>query len=478
MVCFDIGLFIDWRYKDMIDLQNVSFQYADSTYGVTNINLTIKAGECVVLTGKSGCGKTTITRLINGLAPKYYKGTLKGSIRIAGKDIEMMPSYDISKIVGSIFQDPQRQFFSSELEGEIAFGCENYGFSKYEIQKRTREAIHEMKLESIGKTTLDLLSSGEKQRTAIASVYAMHPKVFVFDEPTANMDKDGIVQMKSILMQLKKAGHTLLIAEHRLSWTEGLADRYLYMENGQIKHEYSSLEFSTMNDLERISKGLRCIKNRPFTKQITTPRTDNIAILGERISFKKNKKQILKNVDIFANEKSVTAITGNNGAGKTSLALILSGLEKSTEGNVYIRGEKVGHKELRKYTYYCSNDTGTQFFTESVLKELLIGIRYDAKLLENAKKLLKDMCLYEYKDSHPASLSGGQKQRLAICCALLSGKNILILDEPTSGLDAENMFLVARELKKVAEEKTILVITHDEEFMDACCEYRINIDKT
>lgn len=108
----------------------------------------------------------------------------------------------------------------------------------------------------------------------------------------------------------------------------------------------------------------------------------------------------------------------------------------------------------------------------------MIGIRYDAKLLENAKKLLKDMCLYEYKDSHPASLSGGQKQRLAICCALLSGKNILILDEPTSGLDAENMFLVARELKKVAEEKTILVITHDEEFMDACCEYRINIDKT
>lgn len=300
----------------MIDLQNVSFQYADSNYGVTNINLAIKAGECVVLTGKSGCGKTTITRLINGLAPKYYKGTKKGSIRIAGKDVEMMPSYDIGKIVGSIFQDPQRQFFSSELEGEIAFGCENYGFSKFEIQKRTKDAIHKMRLESIGKISLDLLSSGEKQRAAVASVYAMHPAVFVFDEPTANLDKDGIIQMKSILMQLKKAGYTLLIAEHRLSWTEELADRYLYMKDGQIQHEYSSLEFSTMNDLERISKGLRCIINRPFTKQIAPPRTDNIAIQGERISLKKNKKQILKNVDIFANEKSITAITGNNGVGK------------------------------------------------------------------------------------------------------------------------------------------------------------------
>ena len=463
----------------MIELRNVSFQYADSNHGVTNINLAIKAGECVVLTGKSGCGKTTITRLINGLAPKYYKGTKKGSIRIAGKDIEMMPSYDIGKIVGSIFQDPQRQFFSSELEGEIAFGCENYGFSKFEIQKRTKDAIHKMRLENIGKISLDLLSSGEKQRAAVASVYAMHPEVFVFDEPTANLDKDGIIQMKNILMQLKKAGYTLLIAEHRLSWTEELADRYLYMKDGQIQHEYSSLEFSTMNDLERISKGLRRIINKPFTNQIPPPRTDNIAIQGERIALKKNKKQILKNVDIFANEKSVTAITGNNGAGKTSLALILSGLEKLTEGNVYIHGEKAGYRELCKHTYYCSNDTGTQFFTESISKELLLGTKYDAENLENAKKLLKDMCLYEYKDSHPASLSGGQKQRLAVCCALLSGKDILILDEPTSGLDAENMFLIARELKKAAEkEKTILVITHDEEFMDACCEYRISIDKT
>ena len=167
----------------MIDLKNVSFRYSDSNHGVTNINLTIKAGECVVITGKSGCGKTTMTRLVNGLAPKYYKGTKTGNIQIAGKNIEMIPVYDIGRAVGSIFQDPQRQFFSSELEGEIAFGCENYGFLKSDIQERTKEAIHKMRLESIGNVSLDLLSSGEKQRTAIASVYALHPQIFVFDEP-------------------------------------------------------------------------------------------------------------------------------------------------------------------------------------------------------------------------------------------------------------------------------------------------------
>lgn len=462
----------------MINLKNVSFRYSDSNHSVTNINLTITAGECVVITGKSGCGKTTMTRLVNGLAPKYYKGTKAGNIQIAGKNIEMIPVYDIGRVIGSIFQDPQRQFFSSELEGEVAFGCENYGFIKADIQKRTKDAIHKMRLESIGNVSLDLLSSGEKQRTAIASVYALHPQVFVFDEPTANLDKDGILQMKNILMELKQAGHTLLIAEHRINWIGELADRYLYMEDGQIQGQYSPLELSTMNDRERISKGLRCFSNIPFAKIPAPSQADNIVLRAENISLKKSKKQILKNVNIFVNEKSITAITGSNGVGKTSLALILSGLEKLKEGSIYLHGEKARHRKLRTDIYYCSNDTGTQFFTESVSKELLLGLKHNAENLEAAEKLLKNMHLYDYKDSHPTSLSGGQKQRLAVCCALLSGEKILILDEPTSGLDAENMCLIAEALKTAVKQgKTILVITHDEEFIAACCEYRINMDK-
>lgn len=289
-----------------------------------------------------------------------------------------------------------------------------------------------MKLESIGNVSLDLLSSGEKQRTAIASVlYALHPQIFVFNEPTANLDKGGIAQMKNILVELKQAGHTLLIAEHRINWIGKLADRYLYMEDGQIQGQYSSLELSKMNDRERIAKGLRCFSNISFAKIPAPSRTDNIAIRAENISLKKGKKQILKNVNIFVNEKRITALTGSNGAGKTSLALILSGLEKLKEGSIYLYGEKARYRKLRTNIYYCSNDTGTQFFTESVSKELLLGSKHSAENLEAAKKLLKNMHLYDYKDSHPTSLSGGQKQRLAVCCALLSGEKILILDEPT-----------------------------------------------
>ena len=172
----------------MIELTRASFQYENSDRGVQDISLSVKSGECVVLTGLSGCGKTTVTRLVNGLAPSYYPGAFSGSVRIDGKDISRLSTWEIGRLVGSVFQDPKSQFFSSELAGEVAFPCENYGLSAREIRERTDAAIEALKLSHLKDRAVDVLSSGEKQRAAIASVYAMKPKVFVCDEPTANLD--------------------------------------------------------------------------------------------------------------------------------------------------------------------------------------------------------------------------------------------------------------------------------------------------
>lgn len=175
----------------------------------------------------------------------------------------------------------------------------------------------------------------------------------------------------------------------------------------------------------------------------------------------------------------ITAITGRNGIGKTTIALALSGLMRFQSGCVRINGVKMSSRKLRQRVYFCSNDTGTQFFTSSVSEELLLNKKRTERNLSLARELLDRMKLYQWKDSHPATLSGGQRQRLVVACALLSDKDILILDEPTSGLDGRNMRLIAGELRRAAQsEKTILVISHDEELIDICCDYRIKIDES
>ena len=130
----------------MIELTRASFQYENSDRGVQDISLSVKSGECVVLTGLSGCGKTTVTRLVNGLAPSYYPGAFSGSVKIDGKDISRLSTWEIGRLVGSVFQDPKSQFFSSELAGEVAFPCENYGLSAREIRERTDAAIEALQL--------------------------------------------------------------------------------------------------------------------------------------------------------------------------------------------------------------------------------------------------------------------------------------------------------------------------------------------
>lgn len=129
----------------------------------------------------------------------------------------MLKSYEIGQEIGSVFQDPKSQFFSSELVGEVSFGCENQGFTREEICCRTDMAIHNFGLDTLRERTLDILSSGEKQRVAAASVYALSPKIYGCDEPTANLDSEGAAQLTKTLLQLKAEGYTLIVAEHRLS---------------------------------------------------------------------------------------------------------------------------------------------------------------------------------------------------------------------------------------------------------------------
>lgn len=455
----------------MIRFTHTCFQYADSGDGVEDIGLHVRKGECVVLTGPSGNGKTTLTRLVNGLAPAFYAGRLSGAVELGGRDRREEPLWQRGRLVGSVFQDPKSQFFSSQLAGEVAFACENYGIPHDEIVSRTDAAIRAFRLEGLRDRPLDVLSSGEKQRTAMASVCALDPPVLVCDEPTANLDEQGIRELRDALLQFKREGRTLLIAEHRLAWLAGLADRFVYVREGRLRWEKTPEQMLGMTEEERERLQLRSVREGA-PAALPPPTGEGVpAVSLEGLACGRGRKCIWEDLRLAAWPGRVTALTGRNGAGKTTLAKILAGLERPSRGEIRIHGRKASPAQRRKHCWYSANDTGTQFFTNSVSEELLLGLPRTQAVLDRARALLRRFALYAYKDAHPAILSGGQKQRLAIACGLISGREILLLDEPTSGLDGGNMRIIADALRAEADHgKTVLVITHDGELIRACCD--------
>ena len=190
----------------MIQLKNVSFSYAQgqSEKGLYNINLSIRQGEVVLVCGESGCGKTTLTRLINGLIPNYYEGSLSGEVLINDQAVGRMPLYETARLVGSVFQNPRSQFFNVNTTGELAFGCENMGLPAAEIEKRIADTVADFKLEALMDRSIFQLSGGEKQKIACASVSTCHPDVLVLDEPSSNLDSAAVDDLGRFIERWKK----------------------------------------------------------------------------------------------------------------------------------------------------------------------------------------------------------------------------------------------------------------------------------
>ena len=485
----------------MIELQGVWFSYdapapgrgvsdtdglspggAEREPALRNINLRIEAGECVILTGRSGNGKTTLTRVINGLAPSYYGGSLTGKVLINGKPLTAMASWERARIMGNVFQDPQSQFFSGELAGEIAFACENLGFPLAEIRRRADGVIRDMDLDDLRRIPLDRLSSGTMQKVAIASVRSVSPEIYVFDEPSANLDEESSSRLAETLRALKTQGHTLVIAEHRLSYLMETADRIVYLDHGSITAEYSPAELRGLPAKQRGAMGLRSSERiqvplLPVPAEETNYTGETPAIDAAGISYRIKNKNILSGISLRAFPGMITALTGRNGVGKTSLGKILCGLIRESGGRVLIQGRPASPGKRVSAVWYGANNTGAQFIAHRASEELLLLSQRNEERLEAARSVLKGLGLYEYRDAHPATLSGGQKQRLSLACGIFSGRDICIFDEPTSGLDGEGLVMVSRCLREMARTgKTIFIITHDAELIRECCTHCIALD--
>ncbi len=453
----------------MIEVKNVSYTYSDSKEkALNNVSFTVNDGEIVLCTGRSGCGKSTVIRVINGLCPDYYGGTLEGSVSLNGENSAGMDLTEISRKVGTLFQDPERQFFALNVEDEIVFALEWMGLSRDEIKRRLESVIKRFSLEDIRNNSIAALSEGQKQKVGLAEIVALHGKNIILDEPTANLDPQSTEDLARLLFELKQEGYCIFIVDHRHYWLNAIADRVLIMSNGKIEKEgnFSILDNASLQKEYGLRKAY--VTDRRALLKDLEPNGDDYVVKGEHVAFSyKDGKTIFKDLN-FAVPEGINVLIGENGIGKTTLSRLIFGLEKLSGGKIEFKEPK-GKKPLQLGSIVLQN-TDYQLNMQTVYQEVAIcmtlaeGIKpQPGKVMELLEKL--DLSALSYR--HPQSLSGGQKQRLVIACALAKNPQVLVLDEPTSGLDGANMQRIKNILHDYAKDgRAALVITHDLELID------------
>ena len=455
----------------MIEIRELSFKYkGGSDYSLKDINLKIKKGECILLCGRSGCGKSTLLKLMNGIIPEFYDGDITGSVLVNGMNTFITPIYKLSKDVGSVFQNPKTQFYTTNTTDEIAFGLENYGIEREVINKRIKEVEKELHLENLMNQNIFNLSGGEKQKIAIASIYALSPEIFILDEPSSSLDIKSMKELSLTIKKLKSLGKTIIIAEHRLWYLKDIVDRAIYLEDGKIIREYSMDQIENLSEDERMRTGLRYSDYKAIERFDDFETSNKGALLElKNLIFKRNTRTILSIMDLTFCYGNIIGIVGENGIGKSTLAKIMCGLYKENKGKILKEDENFKTKSRLNESLLIMQEVNCQLFTDSVKDEIVLTstIKDDNDL----DTWLKDMELKNISDRNPHTLSGGQKQRVIILSALLSDKKILFFDEPTSGLDYRNMKIVAKNIKKVkGKDKLILIISHDVEFLESVCD--------
>jgi energy-coupling factor transport system ATP-binding protein len=462
----------------MIHFDHVSFSYPNQEAGgIRDLNLTIQDGECVLFCGKSGCGKTTITRLVNGLIPCFFTGELSGEVTAGNMKIAETPMYRIAEYVGSVFQNPRTQFFNVDTDSEIAFGIENESLPPGELQRRVTKATEDLHIQNLRGRNIFSLSGGEKQKIAFASVYAMQPDVYLLDEPSSNLDMRSIGELKEHLRFIKTQGGTIIIAEHRIHYLMDLVDRIVYLEQGQVAGVYSPAEFAAFPEAERSTMGLRAADLYAIQPQVQVNKPVDPPVLELRdVTLCYEKRVILDHISLKVSRGEIIGVVGCNGTGKTTFSRALCGLHKNTGGKFFWEGKQQDRKAQMKRSYLVMQDVNYELFAESVEQECILGIHNaDKALAESALELLD---LMPFKTRHPNTLSGGQKQRVAMAVSMVCGKDLLLFDEPTSGLDYNSMVQVGELLKKLARMgKIVFLVSHDYELICRICSRVLHFDE-
>lgn len=462
----------------VIGFENVSFTYAGADRpSVRDVSLSVGAGERVVLCGRSGCGKTTLTRLANGLAGGFWEGERSGSVRIGGQDVAELEGWEFAERVGSVFQNPRTQFFNLDTTGEVSFVLENLGVARDEMHERVMRTADGLGASDLLDRSIFKLSGGQMQLIAFASVSVCAPRAYVLDEPSSNLDPAGMERLAGLIAEARAAGAAVLVAEHRLAYLSDVADRYILIEDGQVARVWSADGLAALPAGERERMGLRS-PSPPVTDDLVMALRADVtsafpALEARGIVAEYDRgDEVLRNVTVGFEAGHVTGIVAPNGTGKSTLLRCLAGVHREVLGHVRVDGAVVVPRKRADEVFLVLQDPDYQLFRPTVRDELMTLPRVEGGIdPARVEAMLERFDLGQVADRHPASLSGGQKQRVVCAMAALSGARALLFDEPTSGLDLDNMRRLARTMRELADEgRVVVVVTHDPELLETACD--------
>ena len=499
------------RGEPIIEFRDFSFQYnAQMEPTLYDIDLTIHKGEKVLIAGPSGCGKSTLVNCINGLIPFSYKGEIKGSLKINGKESSSQSISGISNTVGTVLQDSDAQFIGMTVLEDIAFALENECIVKEEMLERVNRAAEIVDItEHLDYPPTDL-SGGQKQRTGIAGILVDDVEVMLFDEPLANLDPaTGKTAMELIDDVAVKTGATVIVVEHRIEDVLHIEmDRMILMENGRIVFDgtpdallssdmlieggireplyITALKYAGIEITEdKLPHSIRSINLTYEDKDLLRrwhestptvkpePKTDTILDIKNLGFAYEDRPPTLKGVDLEVHRGELMAVVGRNGAGKSTLAKVICRFEKDCTGSMKLMGEDLmtfSIKECADRVGYVMQNPNQMISKTMIFDEIALGLKMrglsEEAIREKVESVMKICGLYEFRKWPISALSYGQKKRVTIASILALDPDIIILDEPTAGQDFRHYTDIMEFLRDINSRGiTIIMITHDMHLM-------------
>ena len=466
-------------------------------FALRAVDFTIRPGERVLLLGASGAGKSTMMAGLAGVLGGDEEGEQEGSLTIDGVDAR-----EARGRVGLVLQDPDSQIILERLGDDAAFGCENLNVPREEIWQRVRES-----LDLVGLGGLELsrstrhLSGGQRQRLALAGVLAMKPGLLLLDEPTANLDPEGVVEVHDAVKKvIETTGQTMVVVEHHIDVWLDLVDRVIVLGRSDADSPAGAViadgkpdeVFAQMGDV--LAAGGAWVPGRAIPDCRPDDETRGETVLStENLSFGRGTALGAGiNLDFHAGE--VTALMGSNGAGKSTMALTLAGLLKPIDGRVLIADSlKPPHagqepinwksKELLGRIGMVSQEPEHQFASNFVRDEVAIGPKSmghsEDEANQTADRMLDQMNLTRFAKANPYTLSGGEKRRLSVASMLAAAPKVLVMDEPTFGQDFSTWTEMVKLIAAIRDQGScVIMVTHDEALVDALGARRVMFEET